>query len=87
VQCPQKLFVAPAADTGLRIRGDVRAVEGPKGRRERSTAGKGLPAMLAISVAGRAVGGVREIGAAGNLVRIGGDRRRRREQAGGERCS
>src|SRR6202011_872294 len=68
-QCPQKLFVGPAADSGFRIGGDVRAVEGPERRSERSPAGIGLPAMPAISVTVLAAGGVREIGRSRHRVR------------------
>src|SRR5205085_2004028 len=84
VQSPQKLRIAPAADAGLRIRGDVRAVKRHERRRERPPAGIAPPTMRAIGVTCRTVGGVREIGTAHNHIRLGGAGRRRQQHDGGE---
>src|SRR6516165_2343232 len=48
-QCAQELRVGPAADAGLRIGRDVRAVEGPEWSGERSTSGQLLPAGSGVA--------------------------------------
>jgi hypothetical protein len=53
-----ELPIIPAADTGLRVRSDVWAVEGAERCRQRAPAGIGLAAMIAVGVAGLAIGGV-----------------------------
>src|SRR6516164_10451629 len=73
----QELRVAPPADARVRVRGDVRGVEGAERGCQGAAAGVGTPAVLGVGMTVRATGGGGQVGTAGDLVRPDGASGRR----------
>src|SRR6516164_525636 len=68
----QELRIAPPADARLRVRGDVRGVEGAERGCQWAAAGVGAPTVLGIGMTVRATSGGGQVLAAGDLIRPGG---------------
>src|SRR5690348_15219464 len=87
-QRPNEIGLGPSANSGLRVRRDVRTEKGSERRLQGSPASKNRRALFCLGMAADATAGLGEIQAALRIaLRKGGRRKKRKRERPCERCA